>query len=216
MRAVKITALSLVGAILLVGIVRMVYVNVTFEDTPVEIYGMNEVVEYERDYFYYSEFENRNSEGYTISVTDAEIETFDEYVSSHNIDESRIERLYANVTKPEYIIELSVSVSADENIWQDPGGKTAAGISLYDTCVVSSATMFTVDLTLLGEVNKSIASTGGIALRPGTSMDFQLPFYSDVLLDMHGAEYVRKYLDDSDWYLLISMYPTKKMIQLEF
>ena len=196
---------------------RIVYLNLTFEREPVEIYQTGETVEYEEDYYYSNFYEVNNSNGYSVEVHSAELKSYAEYLEEHGFTHDQVAKTssYVYGATPEYICEVELTFTASEEIWVSPyGDGSAAGISLVDTVLLSeNGTNMQVYPPLLQLVHPTIDAFG-FSLLPKSSMTVKLPYASTPLWNTKGKQAAYNSIKNDKFYLLVSMYPTRKMIDL--
>lgn len=171
-------------------------VNAEIKPTPTKIYQMNEAAPYEKDFFHYLD-ENRN--GYEITVKSAKLMSYKEFVEQHGQTEDYIPE---NEIQPKYIYDVEVYVK-NSNTEDD----MAKGIELINTRLVSTNASMQVNDRLFGLLYPHLEGQMGFSLKPNSDMTLHLPY----------AEYEennRETILSRDYYFLMSMYPTKKMIAL--
>ena len=218
----KIVTLCVALCLITLWVIRVVYINVTFDGIKEKVYSMDQTVEYEED-FYETMIDFDYRKGYSIKVNSATLYTIEQYMEEHDIRDGDLKLVYnyysapdpEDVYIPEFVYDIEVTITADQSITQSRSGESAAGISLWDTMAISTNSRLTVSTPIFGLVYPDIGDVLGFAVRPGTSMTLHFPLVADVLIANNGADYTYDYLTNEDFYLLLSQYPTKKMIKLE-
>ena len=218
----KIVTLCVALCLITLWVIRVVYINVTFDGIKEKVYSMDQTVEYEED-FYETMIDFDYRKGYSIKVNSATLYTIEQYIEEHDIRDGDLKLVYnyysapdpEDVYIPEFVYDIEVTITADQSITQSRSGESAAGISLWDTMAISTNSRLTVSTPIFGLVYPDIGDVLGFAVRPGTSMTLHFPLVADVLIANNGTDYTYDYLTNEDFFLLLSQYPTKKMIKLE-
>lgn len=175
--------------------IRFYKVNSAVNLPESKIYSLGERAEYGEDFFYLSD---ESRAGYFITVKSARLITYDEFVSTYGKPEQD------SPLKPVLVYDVEAYIE-NENTADDE----SKGIDLVNTRLVTANDSIQVDFTLFGVIYSNLSGVSGFSLKPCTAMTFHLPFtVYDESADM-------KEISSDDWYLLMSMYPTKKMISIK-
>lgn len=177
---------------------RFYSVNQNVASPTTKIYAQGEVVPYENDFFHRDD-ESRN--GYEITVVSATLMTYKKFVTLHNKTE---EYISSDKIHPVYIYDIEISVK--NNNTQDD---TTKGIDLINTRLVTTNDSMQVNEDLFDLLYPDLSGQFGFSLRPESEMIFHLPYAT------YESDLTEKKILSKDWYLLISMYPTKKMIRVK-
>lgn len=182
--------------------VRIWYVNQERKDSVKKIYSMGEMVPYEDDFFYRSD-EIRDM--YEIGVLSAKIMTTEKYLQELGVTK---EDVWGEMEAPKLIIDVEVRVRNKDTSTEN----NEQGIDCLNTILISGGDYFQMDHELLYTLYPQIEQQGnaGFRLRNNTEMVMHFP-YSDGYLSLTNIERIK----GQDLYMLLSMYPTKKMIKIE-
>lgn len=176
---------------------RVYHINVGIEEQKTEVYQIGEVVSLGED-FYFSSTEC--IDGYEISVLSAKLMTYQEFVKEHGEREDYIEDEWM---RPKYVYDVEVEIW-NRNFEED----NSRGINMVVLTLNSINDVMQVNDDLFTLLYPHLDAAWGFALRPESSMVMHLPY---------GTSGYQKYdtyegIDGKEWYLLLSMYPVKKMI----
>lgn len=206
MKKGKIPWLLIVPALLVTLTVRIWYVNRGKEYPEVITYQMGEEVAL-RDTIFYDSYENR--EDYTITVNSAEILSYDEFLAKYEYIENPDEPLYleGDMTFPEMVYDIELTVR-NTNTEESEAGVDFFPFTLYakDYYMQNSGPLFAISNPTLQDGSMSFR------LRPGTQMDFHLPFGfapSAKILPIQVEE-----AREDEIYLVVSYYPKQLQIQI--
>ncbi len=194
----KICVALLVFFLLCSWIAQVVYVNKNTEKPIREDYEMNEWVSFGNNYFYRSDRENRN--GYEITVTNAELVSYDDFIKSRNLKVVKNELSFI----PEKILNVTVIIKNTNN--------TSSGISMLDTTLNSSVDRLSIDYEIFDALYPQLQGSISFSVKPGTQMEFQFPFA--VTNASFQMVYTDKYFHKTDFFLNITQYPVEKNIKI--
>ncbi len=176
---------------------RFYAVNSNIHSSEVKIYTLGEAAPYEKDFFHRID---ENRDGYVITVESAKLMTYKAFAHAHGVTESYISE---EDSRPKYVYDIEVLIK--NNNTQDDLTK---GIDLINTRLVSSNASMQVDDRLFGLLYPHLSEQMSFSLKPESDMLMHLP-YAEYEEDDYDI------LNRRDYYLLMSMYPTKKMIALK-
>lgn len=195
--------ICLVVLVCLSGVgVRIWYVNKDRQDFVEKIYPMGEMVPYEDDFFYRSD-EIRDN--YEIGVLSARIMTTEDYLEELGVTK---EEVWGQFDAPKLVIDVEALIRNNATGEEDNG----QGIDTLNTCLISGGDNFQVNSALLSTLYPQTEQQGrtGIALRNNSEMVVHFPY---AVIDWQPTSIER--IKGQDLYMLLSMYPTKKMIKIE-
>lgn len=194
-RRLKVILTLIITAAAIAGwSVRFCKINGAVKLPETKIYSLGERADYGEDFFYRSD---ESRAGYFITVKSARLITYDEFVSTYGEPEQ-------SPLKPVFVYDVEAYIE-NENTVDDE----SKGIDLVNTRLVTINDSIQVDFTLFGVIYPNLSGVSGFSLKPCTAMTFHLPFtVYDESADM-------KEISSEEWYLLMSMYPTKKMISIK-
>ncbi len=180
---------------------RIWYINLDREDTVTEIYPMGEMVSFEDDYFYRSD-EIRDQ--YAIRVDSAVVMPVEEYLDSVGLTKEEVwpdgNSLITDVVAVEVTIRNNNTDKENDNQYFD----------LFNTTIMSQGDVYQMEHDLLWAMYPKLdQSTFGFRVAPGTEYTMVLPFH---VLDWQQTNSEK--IKEKENYLLVSMYPVKKMIQV--
>lgn len=181
---------------------RFWYLNTHAQMPVTETYQMNEIAEYEDDFF------NRSGEarkGYAIEVKNARILTYDEFTEQYDII---LPEKAADSYSPELVADIEVT------IYNKGTESEMCGIDLFNTLLTTSCIRMPIDLELWNSLYPQLGGSYSFRLRENSSMDFHLPYIAGNESDARIADY--DYLTQNQCYLNISLYPVKKRIKVAF
>lgn len=188
--------------ICLVGIGgRIWYVNLDREDTVTEIYPMGETISFEDDYFYRSD-EIRDQ--YTVRANSAVVMPVEEYLDSVGLTEEEVwpdgNSLVTDIVAVEVTIRNNNTDKENDNQYFD----------LFNTTIMSQGDIYQMEHDLLWAMYPQLdQSTFGFRVAPGTEYTMVLPFRV-----LNWQQTNSEKIKEKENYLLLSMYPVKKMIQV--
>lgn len=168
---------------------------------PVE-YAMGEEVEYggNRIFFKYS------SEGYSITVQEREILSFDEYAGKYGFPPTAYEERFGAGTTPDAVVEVTAVI---KNI-DDTSGEGC--VPLPEFMLHGGVWSFGIDNTLFMNSNPNWdPSIAYLSLEPGDEVTVVLPFS---VVDNLIPESMRENFETTDMWLLVTNYPEKIDVRL--
>lgn len=197
-------AICLAVLLCLTGIgARIWYVNKDREETVTEIYPMGEMVPFEDDFF------NRTEEirdHYSVRVDSAVVMPAEEYVKAQGLT---MEEVWPDgvIATDILAVEVTIQNSNDKNA--DPKEDTQF-FDMFNVHIVSQGDTYQLDNELLWKMYPKLdQSTFGFRIAPGTEYTMVLPY---AVLDWQHTDSEK--IKHKKNYLLLSMYPTKKMIEV--
>ena len=195
-RAVILCVVILVG---LVGVaLRIWFVNKDNEPLVSETYPMGEIVALEDDFFYNGDDAR---EGYEIRVNSAKVKTLEEFLAE-NGKPSDFLADSSNYTPISHVYDVEVT------IWNHNTEEDEKNIDLVNIQLMTINNFFQVDMELLNLLYPQIDPTSfGFRVMPGTETTVHLPFVT--FKDDHLST---EQIEQKPTYLLLSMYPVKKMV----
>lgn len=182
--------------------VRIWYVNKDRQDFVEKIYPMGEMVPYEDDFFYRSD-EIRDN--YEIGVLSARIMTTEDYLEELGVTK---EEVWGQSDAPKLVIDVEVLIRNNDTGTEDNGQY----IDTLNTLLISGGDNFQTNDGLFFTLYPQAAQTGstGFKLQNNSEMVVHFPY---AVLDWQPTSIER--IKGQDLYMLLSMYPTKKMIKIE-
>lgn len=197
-------AICLAVLLCLTGIgARIWYVNKDREETVTKIYPMGEMVPFEDDFF------NRTEEirdHYSVCVNSAVVMPAEEYVKAQGLT---MEEVWPDgvIATDILAVEVTIQNSNDKNA--DPKEDTQF-FDMFNVHIVSQGDTYQLDNELLWKMYPKLdQSTFGFRIAPGTEYTMVLPY---AVLDWQHTDSEK--IKQKQNYLLLSMYPTKKMIEV--
>lgn len=193
-----ILIISLVIAFFGLWAFRFSVVNKDVDVSTVKYYRQGEAVKYENDFF------NRDDEsrdGYEITVVSSSLTTYDEYIKTCN---NGVDCIDADVIHPTFIYDIEVLVR--NNNTEDDLYK---GIDLINTRLVTVNDSMQVNDALFSVLYPNLSGVLGFSLKPKSEMTFHLPYAT------YEENLTEQKILSKDWQLLISLYPTEKLIEVK-
>lgn len=204
--------IALLCTTLLVGIsVRIWYVNKDIDLPPVLKFEMGEEVAIERDIFL-DDYENMD--GYTVTVKNAEIVSYENFLEKYDYQESEDDSLFeeGDMAFPEMVYDLHLTIK-NTNLTEEPNERKGINFLNYRLTGTDFLLQISDPLYMIANPDLKTEIFEGFRLRPDSEMDFHLPFYfapSSILEKIQ----VEDILND-DVYLAVSLYPNQKQILIE-
>ena len=193
----KIIIITVVCALL--GL-RIYQVNKNVAIAPTESYPEGEYVEIGKNYFWSGVEDNT---GYEVKVVSATFKKYADFVSEYGETEDYLDEDY----RPDFVIDLEVIVRND-NIDEETG----RGFDLVDMRIQSSNESFQVHSRLFELLRPDLSGALNFRVRPGTEAAIHLPYTRSISMDGFESD---ERLFTKNYYLLLSMYPVKKIIELD-
>lgn len=197
-------AICLAVLLCLTGIgVRIWYVNKDREETVTKIYPMGEMVPFEDDFF------NRTEEirdHYSVCVNSAVVMPAEEYVKTQGLT---MEEVWPDgvIATDILAVEVTIQNSNDKNA--DPEEDTQY-FDMFNVHIISQGDTYQLDNELLWKMYPKLdQSTFGFRVAPGTEYTMTIPY---AVLEWQRTDSEK--IKQKQNYLLLSMYPTKKMIEV--
>lgn len=206
----KILLLILVGIAGVFTAVRITAINKNIHYSEIREYSMHEEVPISENIFMDS-FENMD--GYSVTVNEAEIYTYDEFLEKFNYDENTrgvlCER--SSMSFPEMVCNLNVTVRNNNSEAEDSKDKFM-DFKHYTLYSIDFLLQISSPLYVIANPDLEDGMTA-FRLRPESEMDFNLPFY---FTPSGKAEPLQ--IEDvlnGGLYLPVSMYPEQRQILIE-
>lgn len=180
---------------------RIWYINMDREDTVTEIYPMGEMVSFEDDYFYNSD-ELRDQ--YEVCANSAVVMPVKEYLDWVGLTEEEVwpdgNSLVTDILSVEVTIRNNNTDVENDNQYFD----------LFNTNIMSQGDNYQMEHDILWAMYPQLdQSTFGFRIAPGTEYTITLPFR---VLNWQRTNSEK--IKQKENYLLLSMYPVKKMIRI--
>lgn len=172
---------------------RYLSVNEELHSAPVKSYNVGEEVVMEDDILM-----DFTMEGYTISVNEADIMTYEEFLKKYQVED-----VYTYV--PDKVYDVSVTL---KNINADD----TTGVNMSSFYIQGLAVCASMDTNLYDQANPEVEGVYSIALRKGTEMEFHLPFG---LWEDSFRTKIWNDLENFKMDFVATLYPVKKVISLE-
>lgn len=192
----KIVISVLAVCLMVAWIVRFIDVNRKTKDAEIRHYDVGEVVAIEDNYFVHS---TENMNGYEVIVNSARVMDYGEYLKKYGLTEKDVQDRYP----PDKVYDVHITLRNIDN--------TTGGIYLPNWILQGVDQYTSINLELYRLVNPEANGVIAVALRPGTEMDFYLPFD---LREYHYNKRTWKNIDSYPISLVVSKYPVKKMIDI--
>lgn len=197
--------LCLAVLLCLVGVgVRIWYVNKNNEQLVTKTYPMGETVAFGDDFFYMGD---DLREGYDIKVQSANIKTIQEFMEENGKTTDYLHELYPeNAALPSHVYDVEVTVRNNNTEEDDKN------IDLVNMQLTSLNKSYQVSMDLFSLLYPQVDNTSfGFKVRPGTETTVHLPY---AVLDINWATLTTEEIKSEQVYLLLSMYPVKKVIEI--
>ena len=197
-------AICLAVLLCLTGIgVRIWYVNKDREETVTKIYPMGEMVSFEDDFFFRSE-EIRDH--YSVRVNSAVVMPVEEYVKTQGLT---MEEVWPDGTLTTDILAVEVTIQNSNDKNADPEEDTQF-FDMINIQILSQGDIYQRDSELFWKMYPKLdQSTFGFRVAPGTEYTMTIPY---TVRDWQRTD--SETIKHKKNYLLLSMYPTKKMIEV--
>lgn len=197
-------AICLAVLLCLTGIgVRIWYVNKDREEIETKIYPMGEMVPFEDDFFYRSD-EIRDY--YSIRVNSAVVMPAEEYVKTQGLTMEEVWPDGIMVTDI-LAVEVTIRNSNDKNATPE---EDTQFVDMLNIQILSQGDNYQRSDELFGKMYPKLdQSTFGFRVAPGTEYTMTIPY---AVLDWQHTDSEK--IKHRQNYLLLSMYPTKKMIEV--
>lgn len=187
--------MGIIFAVVFIKICRLRYleVNKEYKDAPVIPYQIGEEVAFEKDILM-----DYTMEGYSITVKDAEVLTYQEFLKKYNAKDE-----YTYV--PEKVYDVTVVL---KNI--DANNET--GVNFMDFYVQGLAVVASMESNLYAQANPKLDGVYQVALKKNSEMEFHLPF---ALWKLWFNNKTWNHLEDFDMNFVATLYPAKKVVGLK-
>lgn len=203
---------GVLSLLLLVGLgFRIWYVNKDIDLPPVHTFKMGEEIALGENIFL-DDFENMD--GYTVTVNNAEILSYEEFLLKYQFEEDEESPLFDkdSLTYPEMVYDLHLTVK-NTNITDDTNPDSGINFIHYkifgtDFLLHTNGILYSVSNPEL-----ELSLEEGFRLRSESEMDFQLPFYFSPSSKFAAVK--EKDIKNEDVYLVISYYPNEYRILIE-
>lgn len=186
--------LGVIAVVILVSfyIQRYRAVNQQLQSAPVENYRMGDQVSFEKNILI-----NDTMEGYMVTVKKAEILSYKEFLKKYNAEDE-----YTYVPDKVYDVEIMLKNEQAEE---------GTGINLSEFYIQGSAVCENLEIDLCDAANPDLKGNDAIALRKNSEMILHLPF--GLYRENFRAD-IWKNLQQFPMYLVVTLYPTKKIVSL--
>lgn len=187
----KIVYIFLIALAILIAL-RIYYVNKNAPKRNIEIYSVGDWVDLDGDYMW---SEKEDTKGYSVKVDSAKVYTYEDYMKKYD----KPEDYFADYSKFN-ILEISLSLKNEDNT---NGGLFIKQFNVFPK-KLNDCMYYDTELAYLSEPKLQ----DGVRIRPNTEYNIVLPYQlCDGRLNPVKTE--------DTYYLLISNYPTKKLIKIE-
>ena len=191
-------AICLAVLLCLTGIgVRIWYVNKDLEETVTKIYPMGEMVSFGEDYFYRDDEIRRD---YSIRVNSAVVMPAEEYAKTLGYTP---EEVWPDGTGATYIFAVEVTIR------NDCKEEDQQFFDLLNVHILSEGEDYQYESDLMEKMYPVVGQTAGFKVAAGTEYTMTIPY---AVLDWQRTD--SETIKHKQNYLLLSMYPTKKMIEV--
>jgi len=197
------------GIVFLVALVALWYLNFNaLNDHAIKqetkYYETDEFVEFEKDFFYNS---TENNEGYAIRVNSAELINYKEFMESHGV-EIKEENYTPDFPMPKYLVLLNVTFKNENS--------EGMGIDLRWLTLTRGSMSMSIDFEALALADDFFDGFTGFKIMPNTEADINIVYSPESLGHSQGLAFdeVNKALEEDDFYLTASLWPTRKLIRV--
>lgn len=199
-RKKRILGIMLALCLTAAWLLRVITLNISAERVETVIYEMHEPVLLEEDFFYNGD---DVAAGYEITVESAQIRSYEEYIAEYGgtID------LIPEERRPEYVYDVEIRI---RNYNKEDSNST--GFNLISCRLQAVNDTMQVSDELFGLLYPHLEGTFGFSLRPETEMTMHLPYIRSYVMDKYDSYEKMK---NRQYYMLLSMYPVKRMIAVE-
>lgn len=173
---------------------RVYYVNSACEDVVIKTYPLGTKVPYEKDF---NKASNMCIEGYSVEVLDSKVYGKEEFIREYNIS-SQVE----DFTKYFYVIDVRLFNDNKET-------STDHGIFLLYFSLISTVDYIMPEGDICLELNPNLPDIS-FALRHESSMDVKIAY---ALNEPYFTS--EKQILNKDFKLLITQYPTRKLLEIK-
>lgn len=181
---------------------RVISLNIKTEKQKTVVYNIGETVSYGSNYNYSL---NEAMNGYEIEALSANVFSYIDYLDRMNLSTDDLEEWHPNFL---FVVEIKV-------INHDNPSEIGGTIDLIDTYLASKDTRLAVDNKLMGRLYPQLGdSPSGFRIRPGTEMILQIPYEMERISWLYVSD-EELFLRGSVFYLNVTQYPIKQVIQLE-
>lgn len=195
----------LVAALLLTAewIVRFTLVNAACGDVDKKVYQTGETIPMEGDFLM-----NDLMTGYEVVVKSAAIRRCEAFAADYGKTVAEIipEDTITDMP-PDRILDITLTVRNTNT----PETDIEAGIDFFQYGLVTETGFYDLNFPFYGEANKTAGGSLSIRLRPGTEMDFRLPWN---LRREHFTKRDWARLGALPWRLVVTKYPVEKSVML--
>lgn len=191
-------AICLAVLLCLTGIgVRIWYVNKDLKETVTKIYPMGEMVSFGEDYFHRDDEIRRD---YSVRVNSAVVMPVEEYVKTQGLT---MEEVWPDGTLTTDIFAVEVTIR------NDCKEEDQQFFDLLNIHILSEGEDYQRAHNLIEKMYPVVGQTAGFKVAPGTEYTMTIPY---AVLDWQRTD--SETIKHKQNYLLLSMYPTKKMIEV--
>ncbi len=167
-----------------------------------EVHPCGKVVSIGNNYFVSPD---ENPEGYSLSVTNTEIMTLEDYFESCNQDVDLIPTIYDNSElTPDYVYVVELTI---QNIDNENGVIYLQHYSLF-----RSSLYLYIDYDLLSLYNPKLRDAGKVRLKRGTEKTLKLPFVPDGASLLRNRSKVNRMMKNQHFYLYVSEFPKRILL----
>ncbi len=177
--------------------VRVYQLNAGIEKLQTVRYAMGEQVEFGDDYYYHP---SESLAGYDITVQSATLMSYRDFVEAHGetVDYMPEE------SRPYYVYDIVVLLHN-----KNTEANQTAGISFIDMALETTDDFVQVNNDLFALLYPDLEGAMGYALRPDSSAIMHMPY---AFGHPSGKKWAYEEILSKNWYLRLSLYPTKKLI----
>lgn len=191
-------AICLAVLLCLTGIgVRIWYVNKDLKETVTKIYPMGEMVSFGEDYFHRDDEIRRD---YSVRVNSAVVMPVEEYVKMQGLT---MEEVWPDGTLTTDIFAVEVTIR------NDCKEEDQQFFDLLNIHILSEGEDYQRAHNLIEKMYPVVGQTAGFKVAPGTEYTMTIPY---AVLEWQRTD--SEAIKHKKNYLLLSMYPTKKMIEV--
>lgn len=177
---------------------RIYYLNVNAVQPQENYYNLNEEVSIGENYFE-SEIENMN--GYSIICHEVKVKTYKQFISEYTNSKDYV--YDSPLPKPLYVYDVLITIKNNDN--------SEGYIDLFNYKLQTSNTYYQINENFWELTVPQLEGSLNFKLRKDTSMEFHLPFTNNPYFEKKNDN---KDFQKSPFYLVISQYPIKKMIEV--
>lgn len=203
MKRKKIVIISCLSLLFMLCCSKIYVLNSTCQKPEIEIYESNISVPIGENFYANA---SEDLDGFEFIVHNAKIYTYEQYLDQFDLYNDNTSETEAYT--PQYVYDVEVTI---RNVYNNNTDPQAAAINLVTTVLKSSNHQIQVNGKLFSILYPQLRGAYGFKLRTESEMTFHFPYTA---IQEYDDKCDRNYYESEEFYLLISMYPTEKMIRV--